>query len=1333
MDVVTRSIISAGLDASSYVDGARKVEQANQQMARSAEGVVAAGAKVEQTTARGARAFEAVQRELDRNYAAQQRYERALESINRAHDRGLTTQARANELMAMAQQRYLGMGSAAEAASSRLNSMAAVNDNASRRMVQGFQQAGYQVQDFAVQIASGQNAMVAFAQQGSQLAGFFGAGGVWVGVALAVAAVVTQLVSGKSAMERFDEAIEQSNARLERMASAAQRARQSVSGLAEDMAAARTRFETMPASQREFEVERLQNQMDVLQRQRERLFREVESASGMQGIQNAAGNVASAMRRRGIDPEDPIRGLPEQVRLATAAMLEFRAVMADGAQSTEAADSVIARLGVRLAEASRLPGPLGDALRRATEEIDKLYPRADQLGVSMQSTRNGLAAAGDAAGRTAAQIAALADEMARLAAIGRGNPTMGLDARIMRTQEQAAALRRGGIAGYEAMTGLHSEQDRATAAAREARESFIRQQTPVVGALEAERLARERDPDFLMTGMAAARGEASLAANVAARREAEAAARRGGASGARIDRRFQGLVGESEAQAAAQERIAAAYGQSEEAGRRATIQEQALAAVRKTGTERTLEEDAAVRRIVEAHEREARAKADVQTRSAERNLGREMQMLEAETRLITASAEARERELAALRARHAIEARGGDPDSEASRSFMAASEAAASARLEAARLRDGFNEIQRVGEQAFDRIGTAITAAFADGSMKALDFGNIARAVLAEVAQAALRLAIINPIKNSLFGGNYATAGTVMQIVGGGGNATSEAGGEGGFGSLGGIGQLQSVGSLFSSSTWGGGGGWLSGFGGLLGGSTAPAISSLPALPTAGSIAGTVPSAGMTIGGASLGAWAAGIGLGYMGGSMVGGMIARTPAQRTNSQIGAGGGALAGAAIGTAIFPGPGTVIGGAIGGIAGGAGGGSLGPSSSFSGGDVGVGIGPDGMLIVTGTGGKNWNAGAARDQTQQQLDQINAMLRAGGISIQGIGGFDWDRGTGGQTIGFAGSGGSNNVFGPTEIFNRVRPGLTSSNDNLNTALRSSVVQSFQDVGNVAQFVTSIYEPLSKAKDYTRDYAEAVGAQIKVYDDAIARAKELGLAEEGLTASRDKAMSDILDRRNTEVYSRERQLEITQARLSGNSIGANAMEFSLNYGLGRKDLIDFLRNSGVGDETETFQRILGRYDNVTEIERARSDRAARDAAGGSFMQELTMGGLGGLAPNARYAAGLRVWQDARSSGDIDRITAAARSFLPVARDYLGTSERFGALSADVARTVSRLGGDPLGLSTFINGQSQANATLERIFGVQSMAAEEVKALRKEQQAMNATIQTLIGRLSARV
>lgn len=75
------------------------------------------------------------------------------------------------------------------------------------------QQAGYQVQDFIVQVQGGQSALVAFAQQGSQLAGVFSPGGAVVGAVLALSTVVagaliTSLNGGKTAMDALKDAAE---------------------------------------------------------------------------------------------------------------------------------------------------------------------------------------------------------------------------------------------------------------------------------------------------------------------------------------------------------------------------------------------------------------------------------------------------------------------------------------------------------------------------------------------------------------------------------------------------------------------------------------------------------------------------------------------------------------------------------------------------------------------------------------------------------------------------------------------------------------------------------------------------------------------------------------------------------------------------------------------------------------------------------------------------------------------------------------------------------------------------------------------------------------------
>jgi len=73
----------------------------------------------------------------------------------------------------------------------RSTSQYSANAVATNKWAKGaLQQAGYQVGDFAVQIAGGTNAIQAFGQQGSQLLGIFGPVGAVLGAAVAIASAV---------------------------------------------------------------------------------------------------------------------------------------------------------------------------------------------------------------------------------------------------------------------------------------------------------------------------------------------------------------------------------------------------------------------------------------------------------------------------------------------------------------------------------------------------------------------------------------------------------------------------------------------------------------------------------------------------------------------------------------------------------------------------------------------------------------------------------------------------------------------------------------------------------------------------------------------------------------------------------------------------------------------------------------------------------------------------------------------------------------------------------------------------------------------------------------
>lgn len=59
-----------------------------------------------------------------------------------------------------------------------------------RPMTGAIQQAGFQIGDFATQVAAGQSALIAFSQQGSQLAGIMGPGGAVLGAVIAIGGAI---------------------------------------------------------------------------------------------------------------------------------------------------------------------------------------------------------------------------------------------------------------------------------------------------------------------------------------------------------------------------------------------------------------------------------------------------------------------------------------------------------------------------------------------------------------------------------------------------------------------------------------------------------------------------------------------------------------------------------------------------------------------------------------------------------------------------------------------------------------------------------------------------------------------------------------------------------------------------------------------------------------------------------------------------------------------------------------------------------------------------------------------------------------------------------------
>lgn len=145
-----------------------------------------------------------LQASLDKGFAAQLRYEQVVDRVNAAMERGRISQERGAQIISLAQQKYM----AAATATAALGAATAAAATSGRNFGAVAQQAGYQIGDFASQVASGGSAVTAFVQQGSQMLGMFGMFGAVAGAALAIGGVAYQMWAARDAAKNVKGEIE---------------------------------------------------------------------------------------------------------------------------------------------------------------------------------------------------------------------------------------------------------------------------------------------------------------------------------------------------------------------------------------------------------------------------------------------------------------------------------------------------------------------------------------------------------------------------------------------------------------------------------------------------------------------------------------------------------------------------------------------------------------------------------------------------------------------------------------------------------------------------------------------------------------------------------------------------------------------------------------------------------------------------------------------------------------------------------------------------------------------------------------------------------------------
>ncbi len=704
----------------------------------------------------GAQSFAKLERSLDPVVGAQQRFAVAQAGINRALEAGLASQERAGQLLDLARRRYLDLDDATAKVAT-----------GSSKLGQVIGQAGFQVQDFVVQVGSGQNALVALGQQGSQLLGVFGNFGAVAGAGLAILAMAANMAVGKTAAEKLSDELDRQQAEYEatarraqdyqtalraqgdqyrNAAEAGQRYREGLRGEGETLIQLTRYYQGLTEAKLGYERAQFSTTTQNNATSTYRLGREITRTLNRPMLQAVPDGAAALDPTAIIGGGGLVPGTQPDYQQATAAIARFR-------RENKVTEEAVLQLRQALQGAVELNGSYAASINAMIGGLDTLIPQLERLDEAQRRANNRrLAMAGQASPE---QLRALADQAA--------NDVGGSYQQRQRIQELRGDLRGG-------LPGANTEQ---AAAIRSSLQSLAAQQEGLTPA--TTQMLRGLQDQARLANVAA-----GAARDLAASDQAlDNAARQAGLGQAT-------LAEKTEARRLVQRRLGGQLMDSLEALNRQISGAQDLAAAQLQGAGAVREVEARLRAETETLKVRAEADADYTrivevlttryvalaeaqalARSNAAELGQQQQLetLRAEAQLVGATVAQRERELAVLRERQKLTQEGvTDGAAQARRLALAGQIADETQALK--RQQEAWTELSNVGVQAFDRIGQAITTALSNGQLSTIRFGNIAKAVMAEVVQYFAKVALVNPVLNAVFGSNRSTLGDLGGVVG---------------------------------------------------------------------------------------------------------------------------------------------------------------------------------------------------------------------------------------------------------------------------------------------------------------------------------------------------------------------------------------------------------------------------------------------------------------------------------------------------------------------------------------------------------------------------------------
>jgi hypothetical protein len=328
----------------------------------------------------------------------------------------------------------------------------------------------------------------------------------------------------------------------------------------------------------------------------------------------------------------------------------------------------------------------------------------------------------------------------------------------------------------------------------------------------------------------------------------------------------------------------------------------------------------------------------------------------------------------------------------------------------------------------------------------------------------------------------------------------------------------------------------------------------------------------------------------------------------------------------------------------------------------------------------------------------------------------------------------------------------LRSDNANQMTAFGTLAGRggNLEEALSAADFVTQVFEPLGRAVEKTSAFKSAMEALTKTYDDAITKAKDLGLSEADLNSQRAERIAKLEADRARDLDIIDRSLGIRRMALNGDGRGVALGQFDLRaetemrafreqlFQLGLEETgQEYIRRVVALEQTIADERlaVMREFDRQAEALAAQMRGIAR-----GLLENLTMGDLGGLPLEARYGAALASLSaaqqpllDGATPEELSEFSRVAQIALPIAKEYLGISSSFAELVADVARTLRTAapGSDPANLGALLEAQVAGADRLElAVIATGNAQTEVLRNLLSELRRLTAQNEAILARAS---